>query len=208
MKKAYYCILIFSISIISLFASNVFGMENTIICDSLSPKLNFSSKDFVISFNTAFESLPNSIDQYTYSHKDISITLNIFFPFIEAPDAQTELLADSLIDTLLPSLSSDSVVLDVGSGTGLHTAITGQFSKTFKKSFRLFSFDRIFEASQTTKANVDTNNKTYIFTGDLFSSLNKLQGKTSLIIANPPMMPSNLNELQKLTPEDIVNRSI
>jgi release factor glutamine methyltransferase len=123
------------------------------------------------------------------------------FPFKISPEVfiprpETELLVDTILETIAKSQREILKILDIGTGSG---CIAISLAKLLPQS-KIYAVEKSIPAIKIARENAALNKVELQFIeGDIFTRYKELPGPFDVIVSNPPYI--GLNEKQSLAPE-------
>ena len=104
------------------------------------------------------------------------------------PRPETESVAQLAIDSLRADSSPEPIAVDLGTGSGaialsMHTEVA---------QARVYAVEKSADAYQYTRQNFDRYPGAVLQLGELADSFNQLNGSVSVVVSNPPYIPSDM----------------
>jgi methylase of polypeptide subunit release factors len=181
-------------------------------------------KDMDIENDLMCDTPIKEVRAYSFDYNNVKFSLKMQFDSVESPDEQTELLARTLLHSILQNLPHDSLCIDVGCGVGMHAILIGRYAKLNFKNYKIIALDCLDNAVISTTENVFKNNlldMVAVLKSNFYEALTSFnmgnisspvirefrsrKNKVDLIYSNPPMMPSRISDLRDYNDEILGN---
>ena len=159
------------------------GVQSAIITDALIDDAQAKSLNDMFGRRFAREPLQHIIGVAYFRQLELKVGRGVF-----VPRPETETVAQLAIDALRADDSRQPIAVDLGTGSGaialaMHTEVAHA---------RVYAVEKSVEAFEFTRQNFDRYPGAELQLGDLADCFNILNGSVSVVVSNPPYIPTDM----------------